>query len=199
MSNTGYKKKLASFNCDEKMWTEFIRQCQSRKTTATAVLTQCIKLYLDGSLANLNGLSGHALDEQSRELLKQTIDKYLVEHLPSYLEKYLATHQDNWSELHSTVVALSEQIEDLAKSKSASSKKSPKNREFWFIKERAKYLDVNITSAQFIHVEMFANDSYVNRHGKPPEVQLYRGTQAFAYPEKDLDLLDNAIKKVVEM
>lgn len=50
MSNTGRSKKLASFNCDEELWAEFIRQCQKKGTTATAILTRFIELYLDGGV-----------------------------------------------------------------------------------------------------------------------------------------------------
>ncbi len=44
---------------------------------------------------------------------------------------------------------------------------------------------------------MFANDTYQQRHGTLPKRQVYRGTQAFAYPTKDLDILDATIKGVV--
>ena len=54
MSNTGRNKKLASFNCDEELWSAFMQRCQEQGTTATATLTQFIQLYLDGKLDNLD-------------------------------------------------------------------------------------------------------------------------------------------------
>ena len=54
MSNTGRNKKLASFNCDEELWSGFMQRCQEQGTTATATLTQFIELYLDGKLDNLD-------------------------------------------------------------------------------------------------------------------------------------------------
>ncbi|MCC5670791.1 hypothetical protein LC653_45345 [Nostoc sp. CHAB 5784] len=56
MSNTGRKKKLASFNCDQKMWSQFIARCNSKGTTATATLTQFIELYLDDDRDNLDAI-----------------------------------------------------------------------------------------------------------------------------------------------
>jgi hypothetical protein len=44
MSQTGKNKKLASFNCNQKMWEQFIARCKSKGTTATATLTQFIEL-----------------------------------------------------------------------------------------------------------------------------------------------------------
>ena len=44
---------------------------------------------------------------------------------------------------------------------------------------------------------MFASDAYKQRHGKLPSTRLYRGTQAYAYPAADVDLLDAAIKGIV--
>ncbi|WP_224311775.1 MULTISPECIES: hypothetical protein [Nostocaceae] len=59
MSNTGRTKKLASFNCDQKMWEQFIARCNSKGTTATATLTRFIELYLDGSLDDLDAIAGN--------------------------------------------------------------------------------------------------------------------------------------------
>lgn len=198
MSNTGRNKKLASFNCDEELWERFRKRCQEKGTTATATLIRFISLYLDSSLDNLDAHLGNGLDKQLSERVRASVDEYLVEHFSSYLDKYLATNQD-WKELHSTVVTLSQKIEELENQGRSSAKRYTKKREYWFIKERAKYLGLHISAAQLIHIEMFANDYYKSRHGKLPEMQLYRNIQAFAYPEKDVDLLDAAIKKVVEM
>ena len=60
-------------------------------------------------------------------------------------------------------------------------------------------MGVSISANQRIKIEMFANDKYKERHKKLPITRLYRGTQAYAYPAKDLDILDATIKGVLRM
>jgi hypothetical protein len=180
MSNTGRKKKLASFNCDQELWARFMRRCQDKGTTATATLTRFIELYLDGSLDYLDAYPGNALDSRLDERVKACVNEYLEKRLPSYLDNYLATN-------HPT-----------KKSRTNTNKKnSTPEREFWFIRERAKHLGLTINANQLIHIEMFANDAYQRRHGNQPKRQLFRKTQAFAYPVADVDLLDAAIQGIV--
>lgn len=176
MANTGRNKKLASFNCDEKLWAEFMRRCQDKGTTATATLTQFISLYLDGSLDNLDALDNN-LDKHLDERIKACVNDYLEKRLPSYLDKYLASYQGNNTRA------------------SASSSISTKN--FWFIQERARHLGLSINADQRLKIEMFANDAYQRRHGELPKRQPFRGTQAFAYPKSDVDILDDTIRGVV--
>ncbi|HEY9813695.1 MAG TPA: hypothetical protein V6D31_09195 [Candidatus Sericytochromatia bacterium] len=40
-------------------------------------------------------------------------------------------------------------------------------------------------------------DFYKARHGKPPGKQLFKNTQSTAIPATDVDLLDEAINKVI--
>lgn len=172
MSNTGRNKKLASFNCDEELWAEFIRRCQEKDTTATALLTKFIKLYLDGSLDDLDV---DTLDKRFDERVKACVNEYLEQQLPLHLDKYLTNYQGNKNK-----------------------KTNPaKEREFWSIQERAKYLGLKINANQRLKIEMFVNDAYKQRHGKPPSTRLVRGTQTFAYPVKDVDILDATIRGVV--
>ena len=77
MSNTGRKKKLASFNCDQKMWSQFIARCNSKGTTATATLTQFIELYLD-DVDNLDAIGGDNLDKRLDSKIKASVEEYLV-------------------------------------------------------------------------------------------------------------------------
>ena len=208
MSNTGRKKKLASFNCDQELWAEFMRRCQEKGTTATATLTRFIELYLDGSLEHLDVYLGKGEEKTLDERIRACLDEYLAERLPLHLDSYLANNQGNLRELQNTVVGLSKKISDM-EAQTASSKSptrtntnktnSTPKREFWFIKERAKHLGFTINADQFIRIEMFASDSYKQRHGKPPERQLLRKTPAVAYPVADIDLLDAAIKGVVAL
>lgn len=173
MSNTGRNKKLASFNCDEQLWTEFRQRCQEQGTTATAVLTQLMQLTIEGKLDNLDIYSHDNIEEQ----VKACVDEYLEKHLSSRVDKYLAANY-------------------LA-TKTNTQAKSTKEREIWSIQERARHLDLKINANQRFKIEMFANDAYKERHGKMPSRQLYRGTQVYAYPTADLDILDATIKGVV--
>jgi len=83
MSNTGRTKKLASFNCDQKMWEEFIAHCKSKGTTATATLTQFIEFYLDDDCKSLdtiggNNIGGNNLDKRLDSIVKVSVEKYLA-------------------------------------------------------------------------------------------------------------------------
>lgn len=188
MSNTGRNKKLASFNCDEELWSKFKARCQEQGTTATATLIQFMQLYLDGSLDNLD---------------INILDKRFDERVRASVDSYLATHQ---GALQNKITALSEKIAFLegqlsAYSSSATptkSKTAKKEQEFWFIKQRAKELGLEISANQYVKIEMWANESYKERHGTLPKRQRFRGTQAFAYPAADLDILDATIKGVVK-
>jgi len=210
MSNTGRNKKLASFNCDEELWSAFMRRCQEQGTTATATLTQFIQLYLDGKLdddfdADMLGdaFGGSRSDHRFDKRIRENVDEYLKKQLPSHLDKYLATGQDK--QLYSSVIALSEKIGSLEARLSTTNARTypnktnpPKEREFWFIQDRARYLGITINADQRLKIEMFANANYQERHGQLPKRQPYRGNQAFAYPAADLDILDNTIKGVVK-
>lgn len=187
MSNTGRSKKLASFNCDEDLWLEFRHRCQEQGTTATATLTSFIQLYLDGSLDDLDV---NPLDKRFDKQVRASVDNYLATRLDS---------------LHSLVTALSEKVAFLEGLETStqlprSNKKAAialKEPEFWFIQQRVKHLGLEISANQRMKIEMWANESYKERHGQIPQKQLYRGTQASVYPAKDVDILDATIKGVV--
>ena len=198
MSNTGRSKKLASFNCDEDLWSEFRHRCQEQGTTATATLTRFIQLYLEGSLDDLD---------------VNPLDKRFDEQIRASVDAYLATRTDL---LHSLVTALSEKVAFLegletatqlprSKTKSAMQGSAPreaiaqKEPEFWFIQPRAKHLGLDISANQRMKIEMWANESYKERHGQIPKKHPNRCTQASAYPTADLDLLDATIKGVVAL
>jgi hypothetical protein len=75
MSQTGKNKKLASFNCDQKTWEQFIARCNSDGTTATATLTQFIKRYLNGYLDDLDGSD---LEKRLDSKIKARVEEYLA-------------------------------------------------------------------------------------------------------------------------
>jgi hypothetical protein len=196
MSNTGRNKKLASFNCDENLWIEFKHRCQDSGTTATAMLTQFIQLYLDGSLDNLDV---NPLDKRFDERVKASVHEYLATRLDP-LQTKMAALSEKVAFLEGTAIARSALPEAIANqlprsnTKRAIAKKEP---EFWFIQQRAKHLGLEISANQKMKIEMWANESYKERYGQIPPKQLYRGTQASVYPAKDVDLLDATITGVV--
>ncbi len=103
MSNTGRNKKLASFNCDENLWIEFKHRCQDSGTTATAILTHFIQLYLDGSLDNLDV---NPLDKRFDERVKASVDEYLATRLDP-LQTKMAALSEKVAFLEGTAIARS--------------------------------------------------------------------------------------------
>jgi hypothetical protein len=101
MSQTGKNKKLASFNCDQKMWEQFIARCKSKGTTATATLTQFIELYLD-DLDNLDAIGGNDLDKRLDSKIKASVEEYLV-----------AGNNSNASQKNETILAICSRLDKL--------------------------------------------------------------------------------------
>lgn len=177
MSNTGRNKKLASFNCDTELWEKFTRQCRDNSTTATAVLIDFISHYVNNPLSKVVKSSGKITDQGKidlEQLIKQQVDKYLEQHLPSYLDKYMASNQQTGKK---------RQINN-------------QNKEYWLVKERAKYLGREINDNQLIHIELYANDAFKQRHGTLPKKKLFQNIESFSYPKSDVDILDAAILKI---
>lgn len=169
-----------------------MRRCQENGTSATVTLTRFIKLYLDGSLDLDLGKSqevtlGADVLECLDEQVKARVDEYLRTNLPSYIDDYIKNQKSPTAQANSTSQSRHH----------TTSTSSKKEREFWFIKERAKHLGLELNANQIIHVELWANDAYKERHGQPPGRQLFRRTQAFAYPKSDVDILDRAIRDVL--
>ncbi|MHC5854401.1 hypothetical protein [Nostoc sp.] len=102
MSNTGRKKKLASFNCDQRIWEQFIARCKSKGTTATATLLEFIDLYLDDSQDQLDAIGGNNLDKRLDSQIKASVEKYLV-----------TSNNSNASPTNETIIAICERLEKL--------------------------------------------------------------------------------------
>jgi hypothetical protein len=102
MSNTGRKKKLASFNCDQRIWEQFIACCKSKGTTATATLLEFIELYLDNSQDKLDAIGGNNLDEPLDSKIKASVKDYLA--------KSDKNHSSHTSE---TIIAICERLDKL--------------------------------------------------------------------------------------
>jgi methionyl-tRNA synthetase len=106
MSQTGKNKKLASFNCDQKTWEQFIARCNSEGTTATATLTQFIKRYLNGSLDDL--------DKIGRSDLEKRLDSKIKARVEENLEEYLAASNNNSAkEENQTILDICERLDKL--------------------------------------------------------------------------------------
>ena len=183
MSNTGHNKKLATFNCDEKLWNQFLHRCQEQGTTATATLTHCISLYLEGKLDNFDGISGK---RNISEQIQTCVALYLEQHLPAYIDNYLTN-----------VKSFDLTTTKTKRSPNSQKTKLPPEPEFWTIKARAKHLGVTVNADQILHVEMYVNEDYKERHGKLPKRELVKNTQTFVCPDADVDILDKAINKVL--
>ncbi|MBC6435708.1 hypothetical protein FM036_41060 [Nostoc sp. HG1] len=102
MSNTGRKKKLASFNCDQRMWEQFIACCNSKGTTATATLIGFIELYLDDSQDDLDAIGGNDLDKRLDSKIKASVDEYLVD-----------SNNSHNSTPNETIIAICERLDKL--------------------------------------------------------------------------------------
>ncbi|WP_260447526.1 hypothetical protein, partial [Nostoc sp. UCD120] len=117
MSNTGRKKKLASFNCDQRKWEQFIACCNSKGTTATATLLEFIDLYLGDSQDKLDAIGGNDLDERLDSKIKASVETYLV--------KSNKTHSDSTNE---TIRAICERLDKLESEFSNESNESNSNQ-----------------------------------------------------------------------
>ncbi|WP_414756416.1 hypothetical protein [Anabaena sp. CCY 9910] len=116
MSNTGKGKKLASFNCDQRMWERFILRCQSKGTTATATLTRFIEMYLDGSLDNLDAVADHdlnnnGLDSRIKEIVAEYLHQNLTDNLSSGDAQTISAIYSRLDELEAQINNKSRSIE----------------------------------------------------------------------------------------
>ncbi|MCC5613157.1 hypothetical protein LC612_42395 [Nostoc sp. CHAB 5834] len=102
MSNTGRKKKLASFNCDQRMWEQFIACCNSKGTTATATLIEFIELYLGDSQDKADAIGGNNLDQRLDSKIKASVEKYLV-----------AGNKSHSRPSNETIIAICERLDKL--------------------------------------------------------------------------------------
>jgi hypothetical protein len=102
MSKTGRNKKLASFNCDQRIWEQFIARCKSKGTTATATLIEFIELYLGDSQDQLDAISGNNLDKRLDSQIKASVEKYLV-----------MSNNSNASPTNETIRAICERLDKL--------------------------------------------------------------------------------------
>jgi len=55
-----------------------------------------------------------------------------------------------------------------------------------------------VNSSQRLHIEMEAAEAYKQRHSKPPTKEQLKGKYVDIYPTNDLDLVDEAINRVLQ-
>jgi hypothetical protein len=68
----------------------------------------------------------------------------------------------------------------------------------WLLSERVKATKKKVTASQRMHIEMEAASAYKERHGKSPAKEQVKGKYEDVYPESDLDLVDEAIERVLK-
>ena len=68
----------------------------------------------------------------------------------------------------------------------------------WRLSDRLKASKKKVTASQRLHIEMEAASAYKERHGKPPAKEQIKGKYEDVYPAADLDLVDEAIERVLK-
>lgn len=68
----------------------------------------------------------------------------------------------------------------------------------WMISARIKALKKKVNSSQKLHIDMEAAEAYKERHGKPPSKEQLKGKYYDIYLASDLDLVDEAIERVLK-
>jgi hypothetical protein len=68
----------------------------------------------------------------------------------------------------------------------------------WMLSSRIKASKKKVTASQRMHIEMEAAQAYKERHGKSPAKEQVKGKYSDVYPESDLDLVDEAIERVLK-
>jgi hypothetical protein len=68
----------------------------------------------------------------------------------------------------------------------------------WMIGDRIKSLKKKVTASQRLHIDMEAAEAYKQRHGKPPAKAQVKDKYYDIYPAAELDLVDEAIDRVLK-
>jgi hypothetical protein len=68
----------------------------------------------------------------------------------------------------------------------------------WMVSSRIKALKKKVNSSQRVHIDMEAVEAYKQRHGKNPAKEQLKGKYYDIYPASDLDLVDEAIDRVLK-
>jgi len=91
-----------------------------------------------------------------------------------------------------------EDASDTTPSDSTSPVLSESESTSWIISERIKALKKKVNSSQRLHIDMEAAEAYKQRHGKTPAKEQLKGKYYDIYPASDLDLVDEAIDRVLK-
>ena len=76
--------------------------------------------------------------------------------------------------------------------------KSEPESKSWKISDRTKALKKKVNSSQRLHIDLEAAEAYKERHGKPPAKEQLKDKYYDIYPTADLDLVDEAIERVLK-
>ena len=68
----------------------------------------------------------------------------------------------------------------------------------WMIGDRVKALKKKVTASMRLHIDMEAAEAYKQRHGKPPAKEQVKDKYFDIYPAADIDLVDEAIDRVLK-
>jgi hypothetical protein len=93
---------------------------------------------------------------------------------------------------------LSQSNEDIATPASEPEPEPEPESKSWMAQERIKASKKKVTASQRLHIDMEAAEAYKERHGKPPAKEQLKGKYYDVYPTTDLDLLDEAIERVLK-
>ena len=115
--------------------------------------------------------------------LQVTWGEAVISVLTDYFEKAVSLEE-----------ALSQSTEDIP---TPASEPEPESKS-WMAQERIKASKKKVTASQRLHIDMEAAEAYKERHGKPPAKEQVKGKYYDVYPTADLDLVDEAIERVLK-
>jgi len=112
----------------------------------------------------------------------------------SWQEAVIPVLIDYFEKAVSLDLALSQSSEDIS---TPASEPEPESKS-WMVQERIKASKKKVTASQRLHIDMEAAEAYKERHGKAPAKEQVKGKFYDVYPAADLDLVDEAIERVLK-
>jgi hypothetical protein len=116
----------------------------------------------------------------------------------TWQEAVIRVLTDYFEKAVSLDLALSESNEDIPTPASEPEPELEPESKSWMAQERIKASKKKVTASQRLHIDMEAAEAYKERHGKPPAKEQVKGKYYDIYPAADLDLLDEAIERVLK-
>jgi hypothetical protein len=116
----------------------------------------------------------------------------------TWQEAVIPVLTDYFEKAVSLDLALGQSNEDIPTPASEPEPELEPESKSWMAQERIKALKKKVTASQRLHIDMEAAEAYKERHGKPPAKEQIKGKYYDVYPAADLDLLDEAIERVLK-